>query len=130
MSTRCRIAYRRPDNTVVSIYCHHDGYPDGVGQMLKDFYTDSDIIEQLMALGDLSSLGEKPVSDPKAWTDHTIDTTKCVAYKDRGENTPAQVHTGLKEYLNDLKDGLQEEYNYLFYRGIWHELELVLDILQ
>ena len=42
---------------VESIYCHFDGYPEGVGQTLLDHWTDEKKINRLVALGDLSSLG-------------------------------------------------------------------------
>lgn len=60
MSTRSRIGIIRTlgDRPVVeSIYCHFDGYPEGVGQTLLDHWTDEKKINRLIALGDLSSLG-------------------------------------------------------------------------
>ena len=72
MSTRSLIAIENLDGTCRSIYCHHDGYPDGVGYVLREFYNTPEAIEALQELGDLSSLGE------------TLET--CCAYcRDRGE---------------------------------------------
>ena len=58
MSTRCLIGRKIENNKVEYIYCHHDGYLDGVGEILKTYYTNDDVIDKLMALGDLSALGK------------------------------------------------------------------------
>lgn len=62
MSTRSRIGIIRlkPGSgtpEVESIYCHFDGYPEGVGQMLLDHWMTPEKIDELLALGDLSCLG-------------------------------------------------------------------------
>ncbi len=36
MSTRCLIGRKVDNNKVEYIYCHHDGYLDGVGETLKN----------------------------------------------------------------------------------------------
>lgn len=41
------------------IYCHSDGYVLGVGQTLFNHYQDETKIDELLALGDISMLGEK-----------------------------------------------------------------------
>jgi hypothetical protein len=46
-------------NSYQGIYCHWDGYPEGVGKTLKEHYTDPAKIAALIALGDISSLGER-----------------------------------------------------------------------
>jgi len=58
MATRSNIAIANQDGTVSSIYCHHDGYIDGVGKVLQENYNTREKMEQLIALGDISSLGE------------------------------------------------------------------------
>jgi len=59
MATRSLIAL---DNTGVftSIYCHWDGYLSGVGRCLLENYTDINDVEELLDLGDLSTLGYHP----------------------------------------------------------------------
>ena len=42
-----------------SIYCHFDGYIAGVGKTLLNHYTDPEKVNDLMRLGDLSSLGKE-----------------------------------------------------------------------
>ena len=72
MATRSRIAIENQDGTVTSIYCHFDGYLDGVGKKLFEHY-DREKTEKLIELGDISALGES-----------TLDT---IAYhRDRNED--------------------------------------------
>jgi hypothetical protein len=56
MSTRSLIAGIQPDKTIKSIYCHFDGYLDGVGKKLYENYMDPVKVNELLALGDMSSL--------------------------------------------------------------------------
>lgn len=79
MSTRCFIGVELPEGSIVSIYCHWDGYPDGVGDTLVCHYRDRDKIMKLLQLGDLSSLQATP-EDSEAY---------C---RDRGEDLhPARI---------------------------------------
>lgn len=64
MSTRCLIGRQYKDKTIRYIYCHCDGYIDGVGTVLKKFYSDEETIEKLLDLGDLSALGDLPEECP------------------------------------------------------------------
>lgn len=60
MSTRSAIILKNlttPGYT--GVYCHSDGYPEGVGAMLLAHYTDPRKVEAIVALGDLSVLGEE-----------------------------------------------------------------------
>lgn len=57
MSTRSMIGKMNEDGTVEAIYCHFDGYLDGVGATLFEAYQDQKKIDQLIYKGDVSSLG-------------------------------------------------------------------------
>lgn len=72
MSTRSFIGIQNLDGTVTGIYCHHDGYLEGVGATLKAHYTTVRQVLDLVALGSLSSLGED------------LDYTQAY-HRDRGE---------------------------------------------
>ena len=79
MATRSRIAIENQDGTVKSIYCHFDGYLDGVGKKLFEHY-DREKTEKLMELGDISVLKES--------------TLNTIAYhRDRGEDHCFQTHS-------------------------------------
>ena len=56
MATRSLIAFDN-GSTISSIYCHWDGYLSGVGRQLLENYKDIDDVEELMDLGDISTLG-------------------------------------------------------------------------
>lgn len=58
MSTRSRIGMQNTDGTISSIYCHFDGYLEGVGETLIEHWNDLNDIIELIANGDISSLGE------------------------------------------------------------------------
>jgi len=55
MATRSYIWMKTPGGWR-GIYCHWDGYPEYVGKVLKEHYTDSDKIEKLINLGDIAML--------------------------------------------------------------------------
>lgn len=107
MSTRCLIAIEEQDGKCRSIYCHHDGYPEGVGACLEESYTTREGIEALLALGDLSSLGE---------------TLKdCYAYhRDGGEKLQKpREWANRKEIAEKAWHYADAEYVYLFVDGVW-----------
>lgn len=56
MGTRSRIGYELPDHSVVSVYCHWDGYPEFNGKMLVKYYNDRDGVKELIDGGSMSSL--------------------------------------------------------------------------
>lgn len=65
MATSCSIGLYISDSQVTSIYCHNDGYLQGVGRVLLDNYDSTSIVSKLIKLGDLSVLGSIPFSDPE-----------------------------------------------------------------
>lgn len=116
MATRSTIAIQREDGTVAQIYCHWDGYLDHNGSILHQHYQDPAKIEQLIALGDLSSLGAE------IGTKHDFDNAprgECNFYgRDRGEKgTEARV---FKSFDNYMLHAQFEEYDYIFSNGVWY----------
>jgi hypothetical protein len=117
MSTNSRIAIEQADGTVKSIYCHWDGYPKGVGKKLVEHYGDRAKVEELIALGDLSQLGERvePLGD------HSFNLPEegtTVAYhRDREEDYhQPRVDQSLQAFI----DSDVEEFGYIFTRsGEW-----------
>lgn len=102
MATRSLIGYLE-DGLVFYRYCHYDGYPSGVGQTLFHNY-DLDDVKQLMALGDIHSLGDD------------IKTTLDYVYPDSNE-LPYTV--SLKEYHTEHKH-FGAEYVYLYQDDTWY----------
>ena len=61
MGTRSRIAMRNEDGTFTSIYCQWNGYPSWMGRILLENYTDEQSVHKLIALGDISILGQSAI---------------------------------------------------------------------
>ena len=103
MATRSNIAIENQDGSVSAIYCHFDGYIDGVGKILQENYNTREEMEQLIALGDISSLGK------------TIEET--VAYhRDRGEELQEPMqHKTVPLYFEGQNSDI--EYSYCFTLG-------------
>ena len=100
MATRSRIAVKQQDGTIDSIYCHFDGYPSGVGEILVSYYSRKEA-QQLMEVGDISTLGDDP--------DH------CKTYYDAGRSYP-----NLDSFLQNL-GSRDEEYGYILMEDDrWH----------
>ena len=59
MSTRSLIAIENVDGTIKSIHCHSDGYPEHNGKILLNHYNQRDLVNRLIALGNLSYLDER-----------------------------------------------------------------------
>ena len=104
MATRGTIAVQHADGTISQVYAHWDNYLSGTGRTLLECYDSLEYAEELVAGGDISSVG------------YTVDDT--VYYKrDRGEtNTDARVFANINSYYSNLQG---EEYNYLFQQGQW-----------
>jgi hypothetical protein len=107
MATRSRIAIENQDGSVTSVYCHWDGHIKTNGRILNENYTTKDKVEELIALGNLSSL------------DETIERT--VAYhRDNGEYHLIQISFINVEELFEDGFSMGVEYIYCFTKdGIW-----------
>ena len=114
MGTRSTIAIQNADGTVTGIYCHWDGYLSHNGRILAENYTTEESVRELIALGDLSSLGET-IGKKVDFDDYDPHEGQCVAYgRDRGEiNIDARTYASWSELLEDFG----EEYDYLFVPG-------------
>lgn len=134
MSTRSMIG-KLEDGKIKAIYCHFDGYPEGVGKKLKELYMDKSKIDDLLALGDISFLGDNTISSHRLWELYEGDVfgvargkyddifKNCsLAFKDRWENDDtdytAMEFSTKKDYM---KHGFSRdaEYIYLFENGEW-----------
>jgi len=62
MATRSLIGIKLDNEIVKIIYCHWDGYPEHVGELLVHDYNTPALITELMELGDLSSLDTTPAT--------------------------------------------------------------------
>ena len=76
MSTRSRIGILLPDDSILSVYHHFDGYPEGLGVKLVEHYNTYEKVSELIDGGNMSNCysdskfnvetGEfTPIADPK-----------------------------------------------------------------
>jgi len=98
MGTRSYIG-KAINGRVHSIYCHWDGYPEGVGSVLLQHY-DSEKVDGLLELGGISALQE------------TVEESAVKAYHE-------DVNVDIREdyFSNDGDYGI--EYSYLLEDGVW-----------
>jgi hypothetical protein len=133
MSTSSSISVKHPDGTFHSVYCHNDGYTDGVGKMLVENYNTFELASELVALGDISSLGAS-IEKPEGHSfDSRADGYTVFYGRDRGEDgVDAEVFDSYDEVDYFYSS---PEYSYLFTDGNWvvyrpgHEPRLVLEVL-
>ena len=114
MATRSLVAKQNQDGTITSIYCHYDGYPSHNGVILQEHYNTPFKVDQLLALGDLSILGEE--LGTKQDFNNRINGY-CLAYgRDRGEQ-----HVEAKTYTHDSFFSTDHgvDYLYLYNNNEW-----------
>lgn len=99
MATRSRIGVELPNGKVKSVYCHNDGYFDGVGQdLIAKKFIDSIEVEKFINMGDRSTCERSY----KEWRD---------------ENCPPRIDQSVDYFFNESDI---EEYGYLYtQKGEW-----------
>ncbi len=88
MSTRCLIAIDCGEGVARSIYCHWDGYLQGVGDRLIRDYTRSDIAELMTRVPSVSALQptiETTIADRESYSSKSTKSTVVVHHGDRKE---------------------------------------------
>jgi len=136
MGTRSMIAIQNPySKDVRAVYCHWDGYLEHNGSLLHKHYSNSSKVNNLIALGDISSLrpeiGEKHAfsrletpMDDEAY-DKLYGNMTTFYTRDRGEDAPFQVfptlakacdHYTWSEYFYCFKYSKADDYQ----SGEWH----------
>lgn len=132
MATSSTISKLNKDGTLTTIYCHSDGYPSGVGAILSKYYNNESLVDRLLELGNLSTLGKTPIDNPQLWDLFNFEKIKpeeaikimkdnlhCRTYKGRGEtNTEAKTID-----RKDLHNNYHSEYDYVYTDGKWFLLD-------
>jgi len=116
MSTNSSIAVAH-GNIIKAVYCHWDGYLEGVGKTLLAHYPSAKA-NQLVALGNISSLGSS-LGEKHDFDNPPQDT--CNFYgRDRDEKDQEfETFQSAEEWLAEEKD-YGREYMYLMKDGVWY----------
>jgi hypothetical protein len=104
MSTNSSITVKTSDNKYLSIYCHWDGYLSGVGATLIEHYYEQSLVEGLIGLGDISTLGA------------CIKSTEAYG-RDKGED--GSTEAWMYETYEDVLECNNREFNYLWDGTQW-----------
>jgi hypothetical protein len=116
MSTRSAII-AKTDTGYAGIYCHFDGYEDGVGATLLEHYTDPEKVAALIALGEISALRERVAPTGAHSYEHPEKGVTVAYHRDRGEEQTGP-HTGatVEEVAKHIG---HNGYVYVFENGAW-----------
>lgn len=124
MATRGNIGILNSDGSITGIYVHFDAYPAYVGKTLLNCYTDTDIVNKLIDLGDLSSLGEDLYATGHTWKSPIEGV--CVAYgRDRGEKGVES-----RRFISEVEykmNGKGVDYQYLYKNDKWYFRQVYKD---
>ena len=116
MGTRSRIGIQLKDDSILSVYCHYDGYPAFNGRVLREFYNTPEKVADLINGGNISALHTNA-----GWKNETLPEVGPLYFTSRGEsleeNEP-ELSKDHGEYLKMSADSW-EEYSYLFVDGEW-----------
>ena len=135
MATRSTISIENLDGTVNTVYCHWDGYLEGVGATLLKCYNTRNLVEKLISKGSISSLGTY-VSEESEPFDRVLDGADyTVYYSYRGEDVVVNQFSSLQDYEEQHNF---EEFDYIFTKdnvwsvfqyktGDWDDLEYLLN---
>ena len=110
MGTRSRIGIQLQDESIVSVYCHFDGYPAFNGRVLRDNYDTVEKVKELIDGGNMSCTWTN-----SGWQNETLPESGALYYTSRGEsledNAP-RIDDDITEFLDN-----GEEYAYIFTRA-------------
>ena len=116
MGTRSRIGIQLQDNSILSVYCHYDGYPAFNGRVLRDNFDTVEKVRNLIDGGNMSCTWTNA-----GWNNETLPESGPLYYTMRGEsiedNAP-ELNKNKSEYLKTADD-CGEEYAYLFTSAGW-----------
>jgi hypothetical protein len=118
MSTRSDIIVQRRNGKFARVYCHWDGYLEHNGKLLHENYNTQQLVEKLVAPGDMSSLGTK-CTKPRGHTfDKPVNGFTVYYGRDRGErDTASRVFDSLAEAWPC--EDTWTEFTYVWLDGQW-----------
>ena len=117
MATRGTIAVEHPDGTITQVYSHWDNYLDHNGRILRDYYNSQELAEELVSMGDMSSLGPRIHPRGPHSYDRPEEHVSVFYHRDHGQ---AFTNTKYSDYDEYIQTGQYEEYNYIFRNNQWY----------
>ena len=117
MGTRSRIGIQLQDESIVSVYCHYDGYPELNGKVLRDNYDTVEKVKELIDGGDMSCTWTNA-----GWGNETLPESGALYYTMRGESLEDNAPRLDKDMEEFFSDG--EEYSYIFRNGNWFAYDM------
>ena len=117
MATRSTIAVQHIDGTVSSVYCHWDGYLEHNGKILLENYNTIEKVEELISLGDISSLRQSTECPVGHHFNNPLSGFTVFYGRDRGEYDTDPKR--FENYVDYIKNNPSEEYNYIFINNVW-----------
>ena len=109
MATRSRIGLQLSDDSIVSVYCHYDGYPAHNGRVLRTHFDTIEKVRELIDGGDMSCTRTNA-----GWNNETLPEVGPLYYSTRGEDCPPRHDETMTEFF---KNG--EEFGYIYQNGEW-----------
>ena len=124
MSTRSQIAIQLESGTIRTVYCHFDGYLEGVGATLLHHYNTFQDAYDLIELGNISQLHET-IENP---TSHSFATPAeaCTVFygRDRAEKDQGpKDFEKFSEFMTYCQNAWAE-FVYLYSMGEWTVYQL------
>lgn len=119
MSIPASISIMNSDCSLDTIYNHWNGYPDGLGETLIDYYITEDKVRELIALGNVSYVGRKlkPTTSNHSFYNPEGDVTVALGVTAWQPNKEAIHFDTFEDYC---KSNMIQEYNYIFNRSQWY----------
>jgi hypothetical protein len=113
MSTNSYISIELRSGEVNTIYCHSDGYLEGVGMTLFEHFQDAKKVKKMIKLGSLSSLGSdiEPPTGAIHNFNQRLPNVCCFYARDRQEKLSISQSKDIQEYLDEYNE---EDYNYIY----------------
>ena len=117
MGTRSRIGIELSDASILSVYCHYDGYPEFNGVKLVENFNTREKVKELIDGGDMSCAWTKDRWTGKQVAKYVIENVEVEEYgpqyySERNESCPPRLDDDITEFLDN-----GEEYSYIFTRA-------------
>ena len=112
MGTRSRIGKQLADGSILSVYCHYDGYPEYNGRVLREYFSSADKVSELIDGGNMSCTWTNA-----GWGNETLSESGPLHYTSRGESLESNAPRLDKDMEEFFSEG--EEYSYVFTSSGW-----------